>query len=175
MEWGSGRREVERLAEVLGSRFGGPPADLPAIANAVGIIDVAYCDINSAALLQVGPVWGTWGVLIRRMDARARQRFSLAHEIAHVALGIVGDEWRYFGDAAARGARTRAEKICDYYAAALLMPRSLVCKAATETPDVNELARKFDVSGESMRIRLEHVGLYALAGVKIFVLWVALS
>src|SRR6185295_12844766 len=106
MEWGSGRREVERLAEVLGSKFGGPPADLPAIANAVGIIDVAYCDMNSAALLQVGPTFGTWGVLIRQLDARARQRFSLAHEIAHVALGVVGDEWRYMGEAAARGART---------------------------------------------------------------------
>jgi len=174
MEWGSGRREVERLAEVLGSKFGGPPADLPAIANAVGIIDVAYCDMNSAALLQVGPTFGTWGVLIRQLDARARQRFSLAHEIAHVALGVVGDEWRYMGEAAARGARTRAERICDYYAAALLMPRALICRAATETRDADELARKFDVSGQSMRIRLEHCGLYALAAAKAMVIAIVL-
>lgn len=163
MEWGSGRREVEQLAEALTAKFGGPPADLPAIANSVGIIDVAYCDMASAALLQVGPVFGTWGVLIRRLDARARQRFSLAHEIAHIALGIVGDEWRYKGEVAARGTRTQAEKLCDYYAAALLMPRALVNKAATETPDLHELARMFDVSGQSMKIRLEHCGLHAIA------------
>ncbi|HEV8575361.1 MAG TPA: ImmA/IrrE family metallo-endopeptidase [Dehalococcoidia bacterium] len=160
--WGSGRREVEQLAESLTSKFGGPPVDLPAIASAVGIIDIAYCDMNSAALLQVGPVLGTWGVVIRRLDARARQRFSLAHEIAHVALGIVGDEWRYKGEAAARDIRAPAERLCDYYAAALLMPRWLVNKAAAETPDVNELARMFDVSGESMKIRLEHCGLHAI-------------
>jgi predicted transcriptional regulator len=166
MEWGSGRREVERLAEALAEQFGGVPIDLPAIASAVGIIDVAYCDMASAALLQIGPVWGTWGVLIRQLDARARQRFSLAHEIAHVALGIVGDEWRYRGEAAERGGRTLAERLCDYYAAALLMPRALVNKAATETPDVNELARRFDVSEQSMRIRLEHCGLHSLVTVR---------
>lgn len=163
MEWGSGRLEVERLAERLGTKFGGPPSDLQAIASHVGIVDIAYCDIESAALLQVGPIRGTWGVLIREWDNETRQRFSLAHEIAHVALGIVGDEWRYKGEVAARGTRTQAERICDYYAAALLMPRTLVCRAATETPDVNELARRFDVSGQSMRIRLEHCGLHAIA------------
>jgi hypothetical protein len=163
MEWGSGRLEAERLAEALTVKFGGPPADLPAIAGHVGIIDIAYCDIESAALLQVGPVWGTWGVLIREWDGRARQRFSLAHEIAHVALGIVGDEWRYRGEAAARGARTQGERLCDQYAAALLMPRQWVNRLAAETPDVYELARRFGVSGDAMRIRLEHCGLHAIA------------
>lgn len=163
VEWVSGRREVERLAEILGERFGGPPIDLSAIARAVGIIDIAYVDIASAALLQVGPVWGTWGVLIRGWDRRTRQRFSLAHEIAHIALGIVGDEARYQGQAAARGERSPAERLCDYYAASLLMPRALVCRAAQETPDVDVLAQRFGVSGQSMRIRLEHVGLNAVA------------
>lgn len=156
MQWVSGRLEVERMAEVLASRFGGPPADLGAIATQVGIVDIAYCDIESAALLQAGP--GGWGVLIREWDQETRQRFSLAHEIAHIALGIVGDEARYTGEGRGRG-----ERLCDYYAAALLMPRTLVCKAATETPDVFELARMFFVSGQSMRIRLQHVGLYAVA------------
>lgn len=151
------------MAENLAGRFGGPPTDLEAIAGQVGIVDIAYCDIDGAALLQVGPIAGTWGVLIREWDGRARQRFSLAHEIAHIALGIVGDEWRYQGEAAARGKRSPAERLCDYYAAALLMPRAMVCQAAAGTPDMNELARKFEVSGQSMRIRLEHVGLYAVA------------
>ena len=163
MEWGSGRLEVERLAEAIGTKFGGPPADLQAIAGNFGIIDVAYCDMNSAALLQVGPVSGTWGVLIRQYDAPTRQRFSLAHEIAHVALGIVGDEWRYMGEVAARGTRNPAERMCDYYAAALLMPRALVCRAAQETPDLMKLASRFGVSEQSMRIRLEHCGLNAVA------------
>ena len=156
MEWVSGRLEVERMAEKMAQRFCGPPVDLEAIASVVGIVDIAYCDIESAALLQAGP--GGWGVLIREWDGRTRQRFSLAHEIAHIALGIVGDEARYIG-----GSRGRAERLCDYYAAGLLMPRALVCRAAQETPSVTELARRFYVSGQSMRIRLEHVGLYAMA------------
>jgi hypothetical protein len=158
----SGRLEVERIAEPVGARFGGPPADLQAIAESVGIVDIAYCEMETAALLQVGPVYGMWGVLLRKFDSRARQRFSLAHEIGHICLGIVGDEARYMGEAAARGVRAPAERLCDYFAAAILMPREMVCRAVDETPNVEGLARRFEVSGQSMRIRLEHIGLHAL-------------
>lgn len=160
MQLVSGRLQVERLAEASGTRFGGPPTDLQAIAYSVGIIDIAYCPIPSAALLQNGPIAGTWGVVIRSMDARTRQRFSLAHEIAHIALGIVGDEWRYMGNVAARGGRTAAERQCDYYAAALLMPRPIVNRLAATGASVSEMARRFEVSEQSMKIRLDHLGLH---------------
>jgi Zn-dependent peptidase ImmA (M78 family) len=88
----------------------------------------------------------------------------LAHEVAHIALGIIGDEQFYRGEAAARRTRTPAEQTCDYFAAALLMPRAALNRVAGEIPDAEELARRFDVSLDSMRIRLEQIGLHAIAG-----------
>jgi hypothetical protein len=161
MQWVVGRIEVERKAEALATSFGGPPIELEAIGSALGILDIALGDIDAAAHLQVGAVQGTWGVILRRTDPRTRRRFSLAHEIAHVALGITGDERRYMGEAAARSGRTPAERTCDYFAAALLMPRGMVNKLAGI--GAKGLARRFEVSEESMRYRLEQIGLHAIA------------
>jgi predicted transcriptional regulator len=163
MQWVVGRLEVERKAEALATRFGGPPTELESIAGALGIVDIALGDIATAATLQGGPVEGTWGVVLRRADSRTRRRFSLAHEIAHVALGITGDERRYMGEAAARSGRTPAERTCNYFAAALLMPRAMVNSLATDLFGAKELARRFEVSEESMRYRLEQIGLHTLA------------
>ena len=162
MEWVSGRVEVERLAEPFGTRFGGPPVDLHAAAQTVGITDICYRPIDSAALLQNGPVEGTYGVIIRSLDGHTRQRFSLAHEIAHVVLGIVGDEWRYKGQVASRGERNPEERMCDYFAGALLMPRPMVLQSIRSNASVEDLARTFEVSVWSMKIRLEHLGLREL-------------
>lgn len=162
MEWVSERLEVERRAEALGARFGGPPIDLQAIAGTVGITRIRERYIDASAILWVGAIEGTWCVILKKTDGLARKRFSLAHEIAHIALGIVGDELFYQGEAAARRARTAPERQCDYFAAALLMPRALVNKMVKEGTSIAELARRFEVSFDAMRIRCDHMGLHAL-------------
>jgi Zn-dependent peptidase ImmA (M78 family) len=54
----------------------------------------------------------------------------------------------------------RAETICDYFAACVLMPRAWVKKAWREGPqDIPSLARQFQVSRQAMQVRLQQVGL----------------
>jgi uncharacterized protein DUF955 len=90
------------------------PVPVYALARRVGIIDVAHEPINSAALLQRGPIHGTWGAILRRSDPREERRFSLAHEIGHVLL----DRGRSLD---LRGAAYRShENAMERFAAALL-------------------------------------------------------
>src|SRR5471030_505941 len=87
-------------------------------------------------------------------------RFTLCHEYKHV-LDFPFDEFCY----PAVGAQTserRAEAICDYFAACLLMPKVLVRQAWTaggSNQDSDELARLFGVSPRAMEIRLQDLGL----------------
>jgi len=85
-----------------------------------------------------------------------RQRFTLAHEIAHYVLhrdlideGVV-DTIMY-----------RSKELDDYFevqanqfAADLIMPPELVVKAYEEQKDPEELAKMFEVSLRAMEIRL---------------------
>jgi len=53
----------------------------------------------------------------------------------------------------------RAEAVCDYFAACLLMPRRwLVRERQTGGPDTGRLARRFDVSHTAMQVRLSAIG-----------------
>ncbi|MGI8921477.1 MAG: ImmA/IrrE family metallo-endopeptidase [Solirubrobacteraceae bacterium] len=63
-------------------------------------------------------------------DGEPRRRFTGAHELMHVAFPGFKRESRYRADASAGGhARNREEEyLCDYGAAALLMPRRLVAE-----------------------------------------------
>lgn len=158
------RLAIEARAEALATKYcGGPPVDLDTVAHAVGILDIALADIDSAARLINAPIDGFWAAVIRQDDPFVRRRFSLAHEIAHLALGLVGDERRYRGEVAARDVQNATERACDYFAACLLMPRSWVVKRVPRATDAIELARVFDVSRKSMRIRLRELGFHELA------------
>jgi hypothetical protein len=64
------------------------------------------------------PDWATSIILVNSNDVAERQRFTLAHELAHVL----------FGDAthadAVDGERTSREVLCDEFASNLLIPRA---------------------------------------------------
>lgn len=110
----------------------------------------------SGATRRIGQLWL---ILINRDEAKVRQRFSIAHELKHIlddeatlhlnrrGLLTVGQNWL-------------TERICDYFAACLLMPRLWVKRAwVSGHQDVVELSKLFDVSLDAMRIRLFQLGL----------------
>lgn len=91
-----------------------------------------------------------WRITVNARHARVRQRFSIAHEFAHVL------------DAPFRrvAAPELAEELADYFAACLLMPKRLVQKAwADGLQDIATLARYFNVSVAAMRWRIDELGL----------------
>lgn len=102
---------------------------------------------------------GRWLILLNEHEAPCRQRFSLAHEFKHVLdnpfVGVL------YPPAHGLSAAERRERVSDYFAACLLMPRAWVkrwyCDEGVQ--DLSRLARRFDVSTAAMRYRLFQIGL----------------
>jgi Zn-dependent peptidase ImmA (M78 family) len=118
--------------------------------------------INEVARLGVSgatrQVEDLWVVLVNRDEAAVRRRFTIAHEIKHILDDQAVAHLRASGNAEVPNWIT--ERICDYFAACLLMPRMWVKRAwTTGTQDERDLARLFNVSTDAIRIRLRQIGL----------------
>lgn len=125
------------------------------------------------------------GILIKRgshsfcffnsQDHRKRQRFTVAHELGHFLLehhDRHGDEihvdkgnFMMFRDQKSKTGLSEIEREANAFAAALLMPTSLLEKEigklgvpALSDIDVSRLAETFDVSDQAMTIRLVKLG-----------------
>lgn len=99
-----------------------------------------------------------WRIDLRAQDAPVRQRFSLAHEVKHVIDHPFIDQ--AYPNIGLYASRQRAERICDYFAACLLMPRPWVKRAWTAgVQQLELLAELFGVSTQAMAHRLSDLGL----------------
>lgn len=99
-----------------------------------------------------------WQVVVRSSDVRQRQRFSLAHEFKHILDDPFRDRLFAHLDLAAQ--HERAERLCNYFAACLLMPRPwLKHDYCGGLQQIRNLARRYYVSGEAMSTRLSELGL----------------
>jgi len=95
-------------------------------------------------------------IVVNRNMLIARRRFSVAHELGHLALGKAGVQ--FFGE------RGRAERAANRFAAALLMPADPLkrlwheygCNAGFRE-DI--LAYQLMVSQQALRARAEELGL----------------
>jgi hypothetical protein len=114
----------------------------------------------SGATRRVGELWI---ILINQDDAPRRQRFTIAHELKHI-LDDQATMHLHRRGLLASGQDWLTERICDYFAACLLMPRLWVKRAwvnGTQSP--SELARLFEVSVDAMNVRLHQLGLVEAA------------
>ncbi|MGH8038915.1 MAG: ImmA/IrrE family metallo-endopeptidase [Pseudomonas sp.] len=151
---------LEELQAVMArEKISSSPCDVSGIAGALGIKVVyeAMDDEVSGFLEQRA---GGWVAGINSYHHPVRQRFTLAHEIAHFVLHR-GDQ-SSFSDrsfARRRDDRQPMERDADSFAAALLMPTGDVRAAVDKgLRNLNDLARHFDVSTLAMRFRLEKLG-----------------
>jgi Zn-dependent peptidase ImmA (M78 family) len=101
-----------------------------------------------------------WRIAIKAEECRQRQRFSLAHEFKHVLDSpVVG---RTHAHLPTDRQKARAETLCDYFAACLLMPRPWVKHDYYGgLQNIRALARRYYVSQEAMTTRLHELGLIA--------------
>ncbi len=100
---------------------------------------------------------GRWLILLAGSEPKTRQRFTLAHEFKHV-LDHPFVELLY---PTPRWSDERVERICEFFAACVLMPKAWVKRAYCndKEQDVVRLARRFGVSPQAMEIRLMQIGL----------------
>lgn len=99
-----------------------------------------------------------WRIVLQADEPRQRQRFSLAHEFKHVLDDPVIERMHAHLDDAQQHDRT--ERLCNYFAACLLMPRAWLKQDwCGGMQAVRELARRYYVSIDAMSTRLSELGL----------------
>lgn len=101
-----------------------------------------------------------WVLNVNASEYDLRQRFSVLHEFKHVVDHTVRHLIR--GDKQARlTAEVMAEKVADYFAACVLMPKAWVkaafCNQGIQSTEA--LADLFQVSPKAMSVRLSQLGL----------------
>ena len=103
---------------------------------------------------------GSWVLTVNAAEFSLRQRFSLMHEFKHV----LDHPTRHLihGDSRARFTSDRmSEKVADYFAACVLMPKAWVKTAFynDRVQSIEALAEIFQVSPKAMSFRLNQLGL----------------
>ena len=101
---------------------------------------------------------GKWVIGINRNDSPTRRRFTLAHEFKH----ILDHPFIHtiYNDERGQLSPKRAELMCDYFAACLLMPRPWVKRLwARGVQDTAVLAATFNASPAAMNVRVQQLGL----------------
>lgn len=147
--------------EIAASFLGNVPVDLEGMAKALGA-DVLYDPLMSKNISGHIKRYGTgYEIAVNAQDSHVRQRFTLAHEIAHLLLhrdkldgGLLEDDRMYRSSLS-----TPEERAANIWAARLLMPEGLVKSEvrAIGTPDSTRLAVIFGVSRQAMEIRLREL------------------
>lgn len=147
--------------EIVGRFLGHEPVPLDEIAQALGL-DVVYSrvlpDDISGKIERAGP---RYRVTVNARHTRQRQRFTLAHEIAHYVMhrDLIGDG--VTDNAMYRSGLSDAiEQQANRYAADILMPASTVRRAYRNgVKSFAEMAQLFDVSTDAARIRMRDLRL----------------
>ncbi len=143
-------QQAHRLRQLLGIDY--PAINDRQLRTIPGVVIERVPNLEVSGATQ--QVRDLWIILINHDDVAVRQRFTIAHELKHIF------------DHPAREASQDSqpkwliERICDYFAACLLMPRPWIKRAWTAgIQDTQQLAEAFDVSHTAIRIRLQQVGL----------------
>ena len=123
-----------------------PPTDLARVGEKVGVREISYERFpGSGELLKTRD---GYRIVCSSDQPHARQRFTVAHELGHVILEGTGRGAPRAGKA--------VERVCDMFAAELLMPRrQFESRLPDEVgfSDIRCLARTFDTSVTATAIR----------------------
>lgn len=136
------------------------PVDINRIAGILGftILPFPFSDKRRGVILIEGNM-KTIGV--NKNHSTALQRFTVAHELGHYLNGhqhyektFVDDESRFYDP------YFQQEKDADAFAAELLMPKDFLVKDLAEIGlDIDELAKRYQVSEQALWIRLTSLRL----------------
>jgi Zn-dependent peptidase ImmA (M78 family) len=168
-----GKRAAQKAAAEIFQRYRGRggylPVDVQSIAEDMKVRIVGYeanTDLSGMLVVRGGKAV----IVYNSSNAKARQRFTIAHELAHFVLHASEDYVFHRDDRSTKGIH-REEVEANAFAAELLMPsrevlaavKSFHSQGGAEEPEpveqlITELARKFEVSEEAMTIRLQSLG-----------------
>ncbi|PWG12308.1 hypothetical protein DF268_17070 [Streptomyces sp. V2] len=166
---GDAEHEGRELATELRERLGlglSPVPDLAELVESAMGLDTAALRLpkDVAGFTAHDPERDVTVMVVNATDVPERQRFSLAHELAHVLLSDGVSAHRLDGE------RTPAERRCDAFARHLLAPAEGVRRWLelfdADRPDLKEcavVARHYGVSLQVLLIQCEKLGLLTRA------------
>jgi Zn-dependent peptidase ImmA (M78 family) len=166
---------IERVAEKLLEKYHINEIPLPVdeLAKKMGLSLLAY-DLGEdvSGLLHIKD--GTATIGYNPNESKVRQRFTIAHEIAHFVLHkedekVFIDNGNYYSQIKFRSSKLRLsdkdfkhEIEANSFAAALLMPATAILKEVknyngfdlSDSSMITELSKKFEVSMQAMSFRI---------------------
>lgn len=153
--------EAERIAELQANRFrellgnAEPKLETACIAGLPRIVVRRSFNLPVSGLTH----WhnGQWLIAINAQEPIGRQRFSLGHEFKHV-LDHTTRQWLCPPELG-MSTETKSERLADYFAGCLLMPKRHVKKLFGERVSIENLAAAFGVTKRAMQVRLSQLGL----------------
>ena len=131
--------------------------DMVSFAESHGVICVVKKPLSLSGLSM--PIGDQWAILIQEGEPPERQRFNLAHEIAHrfMTEDMERQVWQATPPGAGDSARKVIEGFCDDLAARILMPKPLLSndlEGKDLAPDLLvDLSWKYGVSLRAFSIR----------------------
>ena len=152
----------------------GPPVNIEAIVRDIGLRLDKRAKLDDEISGQLERLNGNeFKISVNRDHHYFRQRFTIAHELAHFLLhrDLIGagvdDNKAYRSTTDGNFNNTeigpREEAQANRFAARLLIPKSKLGELVRADDHVSEIAKKFQVSPAAMNIRLESLG-YQVAG-----------
>lgn len=127
-----------------------PPINVHRLAEKLGV-SVFEKQTNTAGQLQIDSEKQRAYIYVNPTDSRVRQRFTMAHEIGHLMLHRGQTQFR---ETEIPGDRQEIE--ANQYAANLLVPLWMLSAEAPHFDfEIPPLARKFQVSKQAMKFRIE--------------------
>ncbi len=149
--------QVRALMERAG--LGRVPVDVAGVASLLGL-QINYEQMTDEMSGYLENRNGRWVVGVNSLHAGVRQRFTIAHEVAHFVLhrsrqGTFRDVIFMRRSSNANG----MEREADAFAAQLLMPEEqLVLDIRSGMVNVMALAARYNVSALAMKYRLQNLG-----------------
>jgi len=132
-----------------------PPVSVHQVAGHLGIRSEVK-ELPDSVPGFVADIAGTWYAFLNSAHGSRRRRFTLAHEVGHVALGHTG-QVHLFGE------RRADQQAANRFAVELLMPEEMVhaehSRARDHDLSAGDLADIFLVDKRAMEIRLAELGL----------------
>ncbi|MBA1158923.1 ImmA/IrrE family metallo-endopeptidase [Microvirga mediterraneensis] len=165
------RAEIEQVAEeILREHVAGDgPTDPVQLANRMGvrIFNSKFSEPGIHGL--IARRGGASTIYVDVDDRPVRKRFTVAHELGHFVLHLAAGEGEFIDDEDNFRTITdpdepwneerRREWEANVFAAAILMPSSVVRDRWPEIRDVDGMAEWFQVSRQAMALRLNQLGL----------------
>lgn len=163
--------QKEAVSDVIDRHLHSAPINLEAMARDLGI-NVYFEPMaeNVSGRITRNAVTGGpsgYSIHINAGHHANRQRFTLAHELAHFAMhrDLMGNSVTDTTLYRSSELSDQLERQANVYAAMLILPAPLVrLKHAEFSGDLHRLAQHFRVSHRAMEIRLEELGLDAPRG-----------